>query len=374
MKSAYAKYQTIMIKKIENFLIKQKIHFIGWGFFIVSESMLTAGIVGGFGEPLDYILHYGLNIVLFYTNALAILPFIFKDYSWKWRLPIGLVYVVIAYFLLKYLIDIALLDLDSRDEIPNPNTRKYVLGTIWRCVMFSGLSGFYYLFIRYEIQRTESNRLAEEKFQSLIRQSEMQLQLNKAEAAYLRAQINPHLLFNTINFIYDQVRTVKPKAALALITLSKIFRFSTENDQSNSLPTLQEEIKQVRHLIKLNQLRTERAYFLEFNYSKEVTKFRFIPLVLITLVENMFKHGDLRNKNQPGVINIWIEDNTFNISTKNVINSVKLFPSLNQGLKNIEKRLQLAYSQQISFKYSNNEENLFFTSLTLKIESTVIHY
>ncbi|WPU95754.1 histidine kinase [Mucilaginibacter sabulilitoris] len=124
--------------------------------------------------------------------------------------------------------------------------------------------------------------------------AELKFEYAEAQNAFLKQQINPHLLFNTLNAIYSSVYINSPQDSKVILLLSDIMRFSYKKADPKGRVPLKDELLQLRNLIKLNSYRFQKTFELEFNIVGHPAEFSIIPLVLITLTENMFKHGDLR--------------------------------------------------------------------------------
>ena len=222
-----------------------------------------------------------------------------------------------------------------------------------------GLAGFYFLFSRYQLEVKKREHA-----------KEIEIQLNQAKNAYLLSQINPHLLFNTLNFIYQKVFESSPQAADMVMTLSDIMRYTVNLEFPNLESPLQGELIQVENLIRLHLSRLEDERCVDFQYDAKVNSIKFIPLVVITLVENVFKHGKLNDKANPATIKITYRENELKISTTNLINRGRKIPSLNKGIANIKERLEFAYGSNATISI-NSENEVFKLSITVRINAEI---
>ena len=103
-------------------------------------------------------------------------------------------------------------------------------------------------------------------------------------------------------------------AGEAVLNLAELMRFSLETKESpEEFPKLEEELHQIDNLISLNKIRKDKEQYINLSFPEEVKNFRFIPLVVITLLENMLKHGNLQKPNQPGLLDI-------KLSKKRIVN------------------------------------------------------
>ena len=207
----------------------------------------------------------------------------------------------------------------------------------------------------------------ERKQRKILEEQKMQLEVEKSQANFnfLKAQINPHFLHNTLNFLYAKSLPYSPELSEGILTLSDIMRYAlSEGNARDGKAPLKDEIEHVRNVIKINQLRFSNNLNVQFEVEGIVNGAMIIPFVLITLVENAFKHGDLKSSNNPILITLKIDRNSIYFSCQN---KKKLGPkelSTGIGLDNIKKRLDLAYGRE--YKLVIKEDELIYrTELTI---------
>jgi LytS/YehU family sensor histidine kinase len=226
-----------------------------------------------------------------------------------------------------------------------------------------GFSGFYFLF-REHIKEIESRKQTEQShYQDIIHKRELQLQLENAKNSYLKAQINPHLLFNTLSFIYQDILLSSPKSAEVIMELSDIMRYSINCEFNEPTVPLKEELKQVKKLVGLQRKRFEDEIFVDVIYKQEVAKVKFIPLVLVTLTENIFKHGMFQEPEFPATLRIEVQNNQLVISCINHPKRRTSIESMNKGLDNIRQRLGIAYGPDATINYGTSGD-LFYVRIT----------
>ncbi len=166
------------------------------------------------------------------------------------------------------------------------------------------------------------------------------------ELKFLKAQINPHFLFNTLNNLYSNVITKSPKAPEMVMQLSGILDYVLYRSQNKFVPLL-EEIDTIENFLNLEKIRygsrLEIEYFAEENLLLPVS-----PLILLSIVENAFKHGASGDIDKP-IIRISIKQNNDNIKVNVWNTKSKYRGELNDaykkgiGLKNIKRQLNLIY-------------------------------
>jgi two-component system, LytTR family, sensor kinase len=207
----------------------------------------------------------------------------------------------------------------------------------------------------------------EQKHRKILEEQKMQLEVEKSQANFnfLKAQINPHFLHNTLNFLYAKSLPYSPELSEGILTLSDIMRYAlSEGNAKDGKAPLQDEIEHVRNVIKINQLRFSNNLKVIFDVEGVVNGATIIPFVLITLVENAFKHGDVKSAEHPIIIRLKIERNVlyFYCSNKKKTGPKELSTGI--GLDNIKKRLDLAYGENYNLRVKD-EADIYTTELTI---------
>lgn len=176
-----------------------------------------------------------------------------------------------------------------------------------------------------------------------------------SELSLLKAQINPHFLFNTLNSIYALSVKKDDRASDAIVHLSGLMRYVTSDANDNKIP-LQKESDYITNYIELQKARLGNTVRVDFHISGMAGNKMITPLILITYIENAFKYGV--NPDVTGcVVNIRLDitDTGILLHTFN-----KKVPNLNRvestgiGLKNTNERLKYLYPQKHDLKVSDN--------------------
>lgn len=361
---------------ISNWLFKYRIHLLVWTFFILYETIIVGIIFNIYGNPITYFAHYTVTIVCFYLNSNIGLPWALsrKETIW-WRLSVELVIYLTTYILLHYLTDLLLI---YTNIIKHTGAYRldfqFILRNLYRAIYFSGFSTGYYFLKTYLKEKSRQEEFKEQHFRDVITQRETENKLEEAKNSFLKAQINPHFLFNTLDFIYHNINYHSNHAAEAIIILSKMMRYAVDSDKTGNSITLDDELEQVENLLQLYQLRKTETLGIQLECAPEVRNMRIIPLVLLTLAENIFKHGDLSKNEQDAFINIYIEKNFFHIETKNLINKIADNSGTQNGLKNIEKRLHYAYGDSVIFCYYTDPQDNFIVNVAIPASNASGHY
>lgn len=331
------------------FVRKNRNHIVIWIAFISYEA-ISAKIMFGIDFDINGYSHYLLTITLFYLLSLLAFPWSTRENK-LFRVLICIFFYLIIYVLGHFMIDIGFDIMNSSKSIVKSKLDlKYIISHTFRAIYFMGFSTAYYYLNTYNSEKKKSELLEKQRLNDIIQQQMMEQELVNAENAFLKAQINPHFLFNTLDFIYHQVHDSSPEAGEAIIDLSNMMRYAMDAGRNGGVEVLGKEIEQVETLIHLYQIRKRGKYCIEFHATDEVKELYLIPLVLLTLVENVFKHGELLDEENPASIRLWEADGQLHICTNNGIAASNYTIKSGHGLVNTANRLHFAYGEHATLK------------------------
>ena len=203
----------------------------------------------------------------------------------------------------------------------------------------------------------------DKKDKKILEAQALQLEFEKSQANFnfLKAQINPHFLHNTLNFLYAKSLPYSEELSEGILTLSDIMRYAlNEGNTKNGKVPLNDELEHMGNVIKINQLRFSNELQVVFEIEGKTDNVRIIPFVLITLVENAFKHGDLIRPGHPLSIKLKMHDHQLSFYCRNKKKMGLKELSTGIGLDNIKKRLELTYGTDFSLEISDEPE--FYTT------------
>lgn len=176
------------------------------------------------------------------------------------------------------------------------------------------------------------------------RRSELTIEKRTTELAFLRSQVNPHFLFNTLNNLYALIYAKSDNALKVVEKISGLLRYSLY-EVEKTVP-VEQELKYVRDFIELERLRYDFPIALELKIADNLAGLRMPPFLFVPFVENAFKHGDLRDFEQPVEIVIQVKEQTLVFRCKNRIKTQQKDRAGGIGLENIQKRLELLYGER----------------------------
>ena len=344
-------------------------HLVGWALFIFYEVFFVTIILGNKSHsPVwsGYIFPYSVNIALFYFHAHITLTNSFKNSRKRYLQFISLILLEIVLYLLLMNVSQTLesgfqwiFQLGKSDIYP-------LLRQLWRGIYFIGFSSAYWFTI-WAI-RSEKKVLQLEKMQIINQAEKHNLEKNifELQNAHLQSQINPHLLFNTLNFIYNNVQEVSQEASEVVILLSELMNYSLRELEADGKVSLDKEIEQINNIIKINQVRFNNKLFLEMETNGDFSTARIIPLILIPIIENQFKHGDMSNENAPGKIIINYDGEYLEMRTENQRKKRGKSYSHGIGIVNVRKRLTNLYNNQYILTMKG-DDHVFNVLLKIKL-------
>lgn len=357
-------------ENMKEWLLFNKVHVLVWLLFIFYEAVIVFLLFGLSGHPLTYLFHYTVVFCFFYFHSNSLLPWLEKS---KRRLifyaPLLIIIELACYIMFHYFMDLLLMLLQVIEPKPYPLDKTFILRNIYRGIFFFGFSTGYFFFRNFLRSRRRTELLEKEKLQNIIHRQQAEQEVVRAQNAYLKAQINPHFLFNTLDFVYSKVEETAPAAAQTIVCLSQMMRYAIDSDNADGFIQLGEEISQVENLIYLHQVRKGFKMEIDFYYTQEAVQLRFIPLVLLTLVENIFKHGDLHSPGHSAQVTLAVVEGSLYMETINLIDKTPAGNKTGTGLGNIEKRLYFTYGSKCAFSYGAVPEGHFRTELTVPVDA-----
>lgn len=342
-------------------------HGLVWLIFISYEIACIQFSVGVKGSILTFASYYILYISLFYVNAHLILDYSFFKTNQPYLIAVILILCeIILFTIFKISIDHFILASKYDLNIYPYLTRVYLLSNVFREIFFIGFSIAYWS-LRYMIRFKERNHKMEtEQLKSIAHTLELRNKYISVENAYLQNQISPHLLFNSLSFIHNRVYKESEEAGESVSRLADLMRYSLVSADDSRTVLLSREVAQIDNLVELCRMRFSGQFYFRFKKKGKLSSVKIIPLILVTLVENMMKHGDMGDKKHPAHIALELEDEALSFSTSNQKRNTNLYPKNGFGLKNIEKRLSNYYQERYQLLI-REEEELFIVNLTIQL-------
>lgn len=348
-------FKRITVRKIS-------VHVLAWLLYItyyyIGSLFLERGdpennFLESFSRAIPALFPFYFSVYVFYPasfsgkrNYLSILGIIILFLSANW----GYQYITYIYIFHAYLNPLGF----------TPTHGQFFIMSLNSLVHFS-LFGAAFWYAR-TLSRTE-RRLRNYKTEKLqLEHQKLQLQYN-----VLQAQINPHFLYNTIGFFHSKAMKFSKETAKGMELLADIMRYSLSPAEPDGKVPLTDEVMHLKNFIELHQLRFDNALNIEFNQHGSFDDIRIPSHILITLVENAFKHGIFNDDNPPLKIDLNVFKECISFTVTNKINNSKSGIQTGNsgiGLNNIQSRLKKEYGAK-SRMLQKTSNGIFTVELTV---------
>lgn len=324
--------------------MKFKLFWLSLGFFIFYNFQEISWSIGNHlnnGKPIFYFiqgkaaLYYPFNFLVWLSCSIisySLFYIIFYRYKQKALAILALVIIGIPLMVCcRYFIEEVILFAirgrhNYRADMLTPI--RYFIDNVYFTLYYSTF-GIVFFFIQLN------------NFQQKM-QNELIIRNRQAELSFLRSQINPHFLFNSLNNVYTLVYQGSENALSSISKLSELLRYMLYEEEEKVL--LIKEVRYLEHYIDLQLMRYDfkPAYQINIKVPADRT-LRIAPLTLIPFVENAFKHGNLRDNNIPLIINLILKEREMTFTVINKKSNFNKDHTGGIGSENVKKRLELIY-------------------------------
>jgi two-component system LytT family sensor kinase len=173
----------------------------------------------------------------------------------------------------------------------------------------------------------------------------LEKEIEQTELLYLKSQISPHFLFNTLNNIYGLCLTKSTKTATAIGQLKELM-MKVDEYGTSSKSSIKSEIQQLQNFIQLNQLRCNVKVSFKIEMENKMENNLFEGMILLPFIENSFKHGNI-NDDAEIKIELRVQNNALWFSVENEVNANKRIDDVGGiGINNVKRRLELIYRKK----------------------------
>lgn len=237
------------------------------------------------------------------------------------------------------------------DKVPKHyfQVHTLVLAFLRDVIQFTGYGMVYWFYNRfYEQQKVKL---------------ELERRSHEIEVSFLKSQINEHFAYNMLNRFHSEASKYSEQLAEGILSLSDVMRYSV-TEQENTMVTLSEEVKYTQLLTALHLQGLDNKVQVHFEIEGTWADTLKIPhLCILTLVENAFKHGAL--KQAPLELHLNVTPEQLQFSTKNKIKPSSGAPTTGIGVKNLQRRLDLLCEGRATLQ-AHIEGDYFYTDLMIK--------
>lgn len=311
-------------------------------------------------------LLYGLmNFLVFYVVSLFIAKRFLVTKQYLKLLMAILAVEIVAYFV-KLGVGFLVYDYSLKGyEINGAFSKASYIAYFVDCFVVSGFAIILGLGHRGAIDWIKTERMR--------RELEREKQL--AELSFLKMQMNPHFLFNSLNNLYSlSVLEKSEKTGEGILKLSNLMRYMLyEKEDSNNQVELLKEVEQLNGLIDLQQLRHDGKAQIKFEIEGHLTGYTIAPLILLPMLENAFKHGILNQQDRPVLMRLVTSPGQIDFTLQNYINNFQKDKTGGVGLVNVKKRLDLLYPKRHQLLVEKTDD-IFQIHLTLHLQEQPVKH
>lgn len=296
-----------------------------------------------FHLPIPIIVNDIFLIIAFYVNLLFLMPYLFNKKKWGWYIFFTCLFLAGSFLIYFVSLEIEILlgrhnFYEMGRDMGRGGPGKLWGGFVFRqfsfvftFIMIWSISMVYHLIVQLQISRRHADKVRSSALQS--------------ELSFLKAQINPHFLFNTLNNIYVLTLKKSDNAPLAVMKLSNLMRQMT-NDSGVDYVQFNDEEKFVKDYIELQELRLTEKTKVIYEKSGNFDYLSIAPRLLIPFIDNAFKYGVSNRTESEIIIKFNAVGSKLHFFVKNNLHTGgtdSLEESSGVGLENVKRRLDLLY-------------------------------
>jgi two-component system, LytTR family, sensor kinase len=303
------------------------LHIFAW-LLVIVYLILVARVQNTFIITVFSRTLIALNYMLvFYSLSLYIFPKYWE--SNRVLLFANIILILIIYWINRYLITLKVVPaIGGSSTYQSVNLLSFLNGTLYFFII-AGSAGAASFFSRYGLYR-------------LKMQAQKEKLLLVKEINLMKTRFNPQLTFNFLNYCYIKTQQYSPETAESITLFSEMLKYTIKTRPDEKV-ALSKEIIYIENFISLQKLLSAKVY-VNFDYEGEVGNKYILPRILITFVENAFKHGLTNDAQYPICIFLKVEGNNLFFTIKNKIKPHKVNSGSGTGLENVGHILELHYA------------------------------
>lgn len=342
--------------KYEKPKIPFRYHLWFWLFYFLMNFLRWGAYFDDYSYSLkSNILEFIIHIPFAYFNLYFLLPKFILSHRYKeylvWLFGSIFLAYIIRTFLTYYLITEDIWPESSKDY--KPYNINYIVAVVIGELYVLAIVTSVYLTMVWIKERNRNKALVESQL--------------KIKLEFLRNQIQPHFFFNTLNNLYSLSLQSSTKVPEVIIKLSKLMEYVLYDINDVQKVLLLKEIEYINNYIEIEKLRFSDAISI-FNIESDIEKVQIPPLLLISFIENAFKHGGIHNKDLIIKLNVKIINEQLHFE---IINNFKVETPLKNkggiGLSNVKKRLELLYKSNYTLE-EMTKFNYFIIRLQIPLQ------
>ncbi|QNN41520.1 sensor histidine kinase [Pedobacter roseus] len=327
-------------------------HILLWMAYILYEILISY-FAGLDLRPIYTLLSFVINAAVFYGAWLGFTFIKQRVTSITLRIisvVFGTVLILVVSSALKILIETAAYHKDIALYL----TRYQITALIMRSLYFYVIGiGFSFAHLAAKRDR-EVYQYNLEKLELIQEQDRLKRNAIQAELNLVKSQINPHFVFNTLGFLHAKTYKALPDVAKSILMLSNVMRHALTGSE-DGYSTLESELSYIHDFIKIHDERNE-SLNIQYDLEKNTGNSKVISLILITLVENIFKHGVIKDPLKEAILKIGVKANDLHFYSFNYKNNNKKVHSNKIGIQYVKQRLNEVFPGNHNLSITETEE------------------
>lgn len=311
------------------------VHILFWMLFVLVSLFIFSKY---YWKENPFLQYLSILVVIVYANNFVLLPFFVRK---KWYVPYVFVFAIISFFATQLYCNVF--------AECGCSIMKCLSDYLWQTLVPLIFFSFVWVLYRFIEKQAEVEHIKKEH-------AEMELK-------FLKSQINPHVLFNNLNTIYSYAIEKPAETPELILMLSDNLKHVLYESNAETI-SLEKELQFLDNYIKFQRIRTEGVKQIFYKTEVNSVNQKIAPLLLITIIENAFKHSTLNSDISITIIetNGTLECVCTNDYNKNQVTTI----DFRIGLKNLEKRLQLIYKENYTFSITKDKKFIVTLKLDLK--------
>ncbi|WP_299618964.1 histidine kinase [uncultured Tenacibaculum sp.] len=320
------------METIKKHITEAIVHVLFWVLFCFISLFIFSEYYWSENPFLQYAF---ILVSIVYLNHFILLPFFVQK---KWYFIYTILFVLISFFATQFYCNVF--------TACGCTVMKCLSNYLWQTIVPLIFFSFIWLLFKYLGKEDEIRKAKEEKA--------------AMELKFLKSQINPHVLFNNLNTVYSYAIEKPEETPDLILKLSENLKHVLYESNSDYI-SMEKEMNYIDNYIEFQKIRT--AGIKDVHYHKYVASFEYkiAPLLLITIIENAFKHSTPRSNI---TIDISVKDDILTCFCENKYNEASITQKDRIGLENLQKRLDLLYPNKHTITIEKSDTYI----VTLKIE------
>jgi signal transduction histidine kinase len=359
------------VKTLRHKLLVIFTHIVLWGLFLLLPLFIYRIRIPDIRFFYREIINKAFLIALFYFNFYYLLPRLFKNrriFSYVLSLVAALAFLCIQQLILENWF----LKLYSGRfnrfylarpfrSIPPPFFSDRSSRMMYIITLQNALSSGIVILLLSGFIKLAHSLFISEKQKKILENERLNAELN-----FLKLQINPHFLFNTLNSIYSQAHFKSEQTEHSILKFSRIMRYVLYDSTAEKI-SLSQDLEYISNYIDLQKLRLSKNITIHYDVSGTVKGLVIAPLLLITFIENAFKHGISYTAPSEIKIAIAVTGNQLLLTVGNAITQSSRESSGGVGLINAQRRLNVLYPGRHTLDVVEND-HLYIVNLKIELD------